>query len=151
MAMSKGELLEMVENTITSNGAKEITGASLNAALTAIIEAMGAGGGGASAEEIISDFGGTPLTDEQKAKNAAAYNKAKAAYETGTPLPLFMVELAVVSEGTGDKIVLLASGVGFGKLIMDSDIMVLQLIMNYVGTELVCTVTEDGTCSTSWQ
>lgn len=46
MALSKTELLEMIESTITANGAKEITGASLNAALTAIVEAMGTAGGG---------------------------------------------------------------------------------------------------------
>lgn len=98
MAMSKGELLEMVENTITTNGAKEITGASLNAALTAIIEAMGTGegGGGASVELVYADLAGTgeALTADQRAANAAAYAKAAAAAESGTAMPIFALDLS---------------------------------------------------------
>ena len=38
MALTKEELLEMINSTITNNGAKAITGDALNAALTAIVE-----------------------------------------------------------------------------------------------------------------
>lgn len=41
MALTKEELLEMINSTITNNGAKAITGDALNAALTAIVETMG--------------------------------------------------------------------------------------------------------------
>lgn len=44
--MTKEELLEMVNATITGNGKQEITGQSLNLALTEIINAMGTGSGG---------------------------------------------------------------------------------------------------------
>lgn len=99
MALSKAELLEMVENTITTNGAKEITGASLNAALTAIIEAMGTGGGsggGASVELVYADLAGTgeALTTDQRAANAAAYAKAAAAAESGTAMPLLSLDMS---------------------------------------------------------
>ena len=95
MALSKTELLEMIESTITANGAKEITGASLNAALTAIVEAMGTGnsGGGASTEQVYTDFSdGTGLTEDQKAINAATYTKVKAAYEQGSAIPLITMD-----------------------------------------------------------
>lgn len=38
MALTKDELLEMINSTISSNGTKAITGDALNAALTAIVE-----------------------------------------------------------------------------------------------------------------
>ena len=44
--MNKEELLEMVNSTISGNGKQEITGHSLNLALTEIINGMGTGGGG---------------------------------------------------------------------------------------------------------
>lgn len=44
--MTKEELLEMVNATISGNGKQEITGQSLNLALTEIINAMGTGSGG---------------------------------------------------------------------------------------------------------
>ena len=40
MALTKDELLEMINSTISSNGTKAITGDALNAALTAIVERM---------------------------------------------------------------------------------------------------------------
>lgn len=49
--MTKEELLEMVNATISGNGKQEITGQSLNLALTEIINAMGTGNGGNS--EIV--------------------------------------------------------------------------------------------------
>ena len=39
MALTKDELLEMINSTISSNGTKAITGDALNAALTAIVDA----------------------------------------------------------------------------------------------------------------
>jgi hypothetical protein len=44
--MTKEELLEMVNATISGNGKQEIAGNSLNLALTEIINAMGTGSGG---------------------------------------------------------------------------------------------------------
>lgn len=151
--MTKEEILEMIDATITTNGMKEITGASLNAALTAIVEAMGTGsGGGASAEEIYSDFSdGSSLTDDMKAKNAAVYAKAKAAYEGGTALPLCMVDVSLISQGDGgEKITVLASMIGFGAM-NEGDPVVLALQMAFMGISLAFEVSENGNCITQIQ
>lgn len=59
--MTKEELLEMVNATITGNGKQEITGNSLNLALTEIINAMGTGngGGGLIVHYLPGDLGST--------------------------------------------------------------------------------------------
>lgn len=40
MAMTKEELIDLIDNTINTNGEKAITGQSLNLALKEIIDAM---------------------------------------------------------------------------------------------------------------
>lgn len=142
MAMSKDELLEMVENTITTNGAKEITGASLNAALTSIIEAMGTGGG-ASVELVYADLAGTgeALTADQRAANAAAYAKAAAAAESGAAMPLLsldMSEMMTASNGFPCACNLNASMVVF---VSPEDIGSNEL----AGLTLICTMMMFGT------
>lgn len=156
MAMSKDELLEMVENTITSNGAKEITGASLNAALTAIIEAMGTGsggGGGASAEQIYSDFrDGTNLTDEQKAINAQTYAKVKSAFENGSQLPLITVDVSSILAIGLCKVEALASMTAFfdpnDAANIEANSVGLNILMSIQDMELSLVVSEDGGCIT---
>lgn len=44
--MTKEELIEMIDSTITGNGNKEITGTALNLALKSIVNSMGTEGGG---------------------------------------------------------------------------------------------------------
>ena len=148
--MTKEEILEMIDATITTNGMKEITGASLNAALTAIVEAMGTGsGGGASAEEIYSDFSdGSSLTDDMKAKNAAVYAKAKAAFEGGTALPLCMIDVSLLAGASTAKVVLLSLMAGFG-VMNEGDPVVLALQMGFMGATIMCEVSEDGICTTT--
>ena len=54
--MTKEELLEMVNSTISGNGKQEITGKSLNLALTEIINSMGTGGGGLVVHYLPNDM-----------------------------------------------------------------------------------------------
>lgn len=62
--MNKEELLEMVNATISGNGKQEITGKSLNLALTEIINGMGTGGGGLLLHFLpTEDFTGDYLQD----------------------------------------------------------------------------------------
>ena len=99
MAMNKDELLDMIGSTITANGAKEITGASLNAALTAIVEAMGTssgGGGSLLVHYYPQDATATDLSAEQKAVNAATYEAVLNAGFAHTPVPNLMVDMSML-------------------------------------------------------
>lgn len=64
MAMTKEELLEMIDSTIYENENKAITGGALNAALTAIVEAMGTGSGGGGGNIYILPAGVLSATSE---------------------------------------------------------------------------------------
>lgn len=149
---SKEALIEAINADIVSNGQKAITGDILNLIFNSIVQLMGTGnGGGASAEEIYSDFSdGSSLTDGMKAKNAAVYAKAKAAYEGGTPLPLCMVDLSVLAGSGSAKVIVLASMVGFG-VMNEGDPVVLALQIEFMGTAIACEVSEDGNCITQFQ
>lgn len=158
MALSKTELLEMIESTITANGAKEITGASLNAALTAIVEAMGTGnsGGGASTEQVYTDFSdGTGLTEEQKVANAAVYAKAKAAYEQGSAMPLIITIDATllysgILETTNLKLTLLANSLAYfdpnDPTLASNGPVGLMVGVSMEGSSITCLIQEDGSC-----
>jgi hypothetical protein len=67
MAMTKDELLLMVNSTINTNGKRQITGKDLNLALNAIVDSMGTSTGGDSEEGIprndvnFFDYDGTLL------------------------------------------------------------------------------------------
>lgn len=72
MALTKDELLEMINSTISSNGTKAITGDALNAALTALVETL-------SATYEFPNMWDTMLTDEEyifSAEEATAFRKA---------------------------------------------------------------------------
>lgn len=157
MALSKTELLEMIESTITANGAKEITGASLNAALTAIVEAMGTGnsGGGASTEQVYTDFSdGTGLTEEQKVANAAVYAKAKAAYEQGSAIPLITIDMTLLYSGiletTNLKYIVLANQVAYldpnDPTLASNGTVGLMVGVSVEGSSITCIIQEDGSC-----
>lgn len=96
--MSKEELLEMVNTTISENGKREITGKALNLALTQIIEAMGESGGGAGGVTIYFNNGAE--TDEMKAHNAAVWAQLKARVEAKQSLPPIMVDLTEMVIGS---------------------------------------------------
>lgn len=157
MALSKTELLEMIESTITANGAKEITGASLNAALTAIVEAMGTGnsGGGASTEQVYTDFSdGTGLTEDQKAINAATYAKVKAAYEQGSAMPTINIDATLMYSQilgtTNMKFNLLANQVAYldpnDPTLAGQGVVGLMVGVAMEGSSIACTIQEDGSC-----
>lgn len=157
MALSKTELLEMIESTITANGAKEITGASLNAALTAIVEAMGTGnsGGGASTEQVYTDFSdGTGLTEDQKAINAATYAKVKAAYEQGSAIPLITMDATFLYSqliGTTNlKFILLANQVAYfdpnDPTLAGQGMVGLMVAFAIEESNIAVIIQEDGSC-----
>lgn len=95
--MTKEELIEMIDATITENGNKEITGKALNLALTEIVNAMCTGGGQSQKRVYVEIDSGTPLTDEEKASNAELFAEISGALTNGTPPPLY-VQISI--EGT---------------------------------------------------
>lgn len=149
---SKEALIDAINADIVSNGQKAITGDILNLIFNSIVQLMGTGsGGGASAEEIYSDFSdGSSLTDDMKAKNAAVYAKAKAAYEGGTALPVCMVDVSSLNQGGSAKLIVLASVMGFG-VMSEGEPVVLALQIGFMGTSIACEVSEDGNCITQFQ
>lgn len=66
--MTKEELKEMIDNTITTNGNKEITGQALNLALNAIVDAMGeqSSGGGVPMKQLYITNSDSPERDMNK-------------------------------------------------------------------------------------
>lgn len=99
--MTFEEIREMVNATINENGLKQITGKTLNLALTETLAAIeeflanNAGGGGLETVYIPEET----LTPEQQAANAAVFAKAKAAYEAGQPLPGVQVCMPPIATG----------------------------------------------------
>ena len=83
--MTVDEIRDLIDNTITTNGVKNITGQALNLALNEIVnavaEAATTGGGGAKTLYIGSDT--APLTEEQIASNVALYNEISTALSNG--------------------------------------------------------------------
>lgn len=147
--MTFEEIREMVNATINENGLKQITGKTLNLALTETLAAIeeflanNAGGGGLETVYIPEET----LTPEQQAANAAVFAKAKAAYEAGQPLP--GVQVCMPPKAMGG-----AGGAGYALSLATSYIApdteaatameVYGLIVGkVVGTDLL--VNEDGT------
>ena len=92
--MEKEELIEMINSTINTNGSGTITGESLNLALNAIVETMGAGGG-AVWEKVSGtpDFGSeltVVTTDEDKAANIELINRCKQCMINGQPVMCYL-------------------------------------------------------------
>ena len=97
--MTFEEIREMVNSTITENGQRQITGKALNLALvetlTAIEEVLANSKGGAASEIVyLPDTVTGEIDPEHKAHNLEIYNKFKAAFEAGEPLPLLSIDLA---------------------------------------------------------
>lgn len=103
MAMTKEELIDLIDNTINTNGEKTITGQALNLALKEIVDAMGSGDGGASMNLNISysalSGGENDLTEEQIAENVALYNAIIAAKDTPASIAIYS-KLVMAGEGT---------------------------------------------------
>lgn len=153
LLQSKEEILAAINADIVSNGNKAITGDILNLIFNSIVELMGTGGGGASAEQIYSDFNdGTNLTDEQKAINAQTYDKAKSAFENGSPLPLITVDVGAVLAIGPCKAEILASLTAFfdpnDAANIEANSVGLNIAMSVQGMEVALVVSEDGSCIT---
>lgn len=104
MAMTKEELVDLIDCTINTNGEKAITGQALNLALKEIVEAMGSGGGGGSSMTFNiptstiygSHYG--DLTEEQIAENVELYNAIMAAKDTPASISIYS-KVAIDGEG----------------------------------------------------
>lgn len=97
--MTFEEIREMVNSTITENGQRQITGKALNLALVetlAAIEEVLANDKGGAASEIayFPNINTGEMDPEHQAHNLEIYNKFKAAFEAGEPLPLLSIDAA---------------------------------------------------------
>ena len=159
LLQSKEEILEAINADIVSNGKKAITGDILNLIFNSIVELMGTGnsGGGASTEQVYTDFSdGTGLTEDQKAANAATYAKAKAAYEQGSAMPIITMDATLLySELLGTtnlKFVILANQVAYldpnDPTLADGGAVGLMVAFMWMESSITCLILEDGSCVT---
>ena len=113
--MTFEEIREMVNSTITENGQRQITGKALNLALTEtlsaieeVIEEVLANnkpeGGAASEIVYLPDITSGEMDPEHQAHNLEIYNKFKAAFESGEPLPLLSIDLAFMFAQTEEQL-----------------------------------------------
>ena len=113
--MTVDEIRDLIDNTITTNGVKNITGQALNLALNEIVNAVAeaATTGGGDVKRLYINIDSSPITDEQQlASNAALYTEIVTAL-TSNELPpqvMFLVNtegsyingnsLATIYDGT---------------------------------------------------
>lgn len=97
--MTFEEIKDMINSTITENGQRHITGKAINLALietlTAIEEFLENNkpkGGAASEIFYLPDGNIGEMDPSNQAHNLEVYNKFKAAFEGGEPLPLLSVD-----------------------------------------------------------
>lgn len=101
--MTFEEIKDMINSTITENGQRHITGKAINLALietlTAIEEFLENNkpkGGAASEIAYLPDANTGEMDPEHQAHNLEIYNKFKAAFEGGEPLPLLSMDLSLM-------------------------------------------------------
>ena len=94
--MTLEELRDLIDSTITENGNKAITGKALNLCMNELVQYV-ATNKPQTAERVYltADPSAIPLTDEQKASNAAIYAKCIAAKEAGELMPILIGDLEV--------------------------------------------------------
>ena len=87
--MTIEEIKDLIDSTINENGAKAITGQSLNLALNEIVNAVAeaATTGGSAAKTLYVGSNSSPLTEEQIASNVALYNEISTALSNGEMPP----------------------------------------------------------------
>lgn len=157
LLQSKEEILEAINADIVSNGKKAITGDILNLIFNSIVELMGTGnsGGGASTEQVYTDFSdGTGLTEDQKAINAATYAKAKAAYEQGSTMPIINVDATLLYSnmlGTNNlKFNLLSNTLAYfdpnDPTLAGQGMVGLMVAVAIEGSNIAVLIQEDGSC-----
>lgn len=99
--MTVDEIRDLIDNTITTNGVKNITGQALNLALNEIVNSVAeaATTGGSGVKRLYADMNGGSITDpEQLASNAALYTEIVTAL-TNDELPPQVMILANI-DGT---------------------------------------------------
>ena len=92
--MTIDEIRDLIDNTITTNGVKNITGQALNLALNEIVNAVAeaATTGGGGVKRLYADINGGSITDpEQLASNAALYTEIVTALTNNELPPQVMV------------------------------------------------------------
>lgn len=91
--MTIEEIKDLINSTITENGTKSITGKTLNLALNELVSAVeeASANAGSRTERLYANVdtssGEITVTEEQKALNAALYEKLKTAFETDELIP----------------------------------------------------------------
>lgn len=91
--MTIEEIKDLINSTITENGTKSITGKTLNLALNELVSAVeeASANAGSRSERLYANVdpssGKITVTEEQKALNAALYEKLKTAFETDQLIP----------------------------------------------------------------
>lgn len=91
--MTIEEIKDLINSTITENGTKSITGKTLNLALNELVSAVeeASANAGSRSERLYANVdpssGQITVTEEQKALNAALYEKLKTAFETDQLIP----------------------------------------------------------------
>ena len=92
--MTVDEIRDLIDNTITTNGVKNITGQALNLALNEIANAVAeaATTGGSGVKRLYINIDSSPITDEQQlASNAALYTEIVTALTSNELPPQVMV------------------------------------------------------------
>ena len=92
--MTIDEIRDLIDNTITTNGVKNITGQALNLALNEIVNAVAeaATTGGGDVKRLYINIDSSPITDEQQlASNAALYTEIVTALTSNELPPQVMV------------------------------------------------------------
>lgn len=108
--MTIDEIKDLINSTITENGTKSITGKTLNLALNELVSAVeeASANAGSRSERIYANMdmssGQITATEEQKALNAALYEKLKTAFETDELIPNVGFQVYIEVEGTAQGI-----------------------------------------------
>ena len=104
--MTIEEIKDLINNTITENGTKSITGKTLNLALNELASAVegASANAGSRSERLYANMdpssGQITVTEEQKTLNAALHEKLKTAFETDELIPNVGFQVYVEAEGT---------------------------------------------------
>ena len=108
--MTIEEIKDLINSTITENGTKSITGKTLNLALNELASAVeeASANAGSRSERLYANMdmssGQITVTEEQKALNAALYEKLKTAFETNELIPNVGFQVYIEAEGTAQGI-----------------------------------------------
>lgn len=133
--MTIDEIRDLIDNTITTNGVKNITGQALNLALNEIVNSVAeaATTGGSGVKRLYINIDSSPITDEQQlASNAALYTEIVTALTINELPPQVMV--LVNTDG---------SHINGNSLSITYDGTTLTFFV-FVGSLAICSLTSDG-------